>query len=330
MALIATALIVGAAGAGASAAGASKNASKSAENALFAGQLKKEFSEEQQDLLDELISEKQDKLININSVLDRFGGGPSAGTEENLELLRKSQNDFLRLGAGDFSGFTDQLADIMAETVAGSFGSGAPVGQFAQLSAQNINNLRLQGLDTGTRIGNQLGAESFNLMGAEFGLLDEQFQGQQALEEFRLGGMLDYLGVSSETAGAGAQATGSALTSLAGSLFIAGSAAEGSLGGGFLSGLGSSGLGSDSDVSSGRSISERPFSSSVSPAVTQARSFTPQRRTSFTPNFSTPPSRTNLDFDNSPMAPSLLPPVGALSSNNLLDSFLNSNNSFFV
>lgn len=341
MALIATALIVGAAGAGASAAGAAKNADKAAENAQFAATLKKRFSEEQQDILDDLISDKQDKLININSILERFGGGPSAGTEENLELLRKSQNDFLKLGAGDFSGFTDQLSDIMAETMAGSFGSGAPVGQFTQLSAQNMNNLRLQGLDTGTRIGNQLGSESFNLLGAEFGLMDEGFQGQQALEEFELGGMLDYLGVSSETAGAGAQAAGSALTSVAGSLFTAGMGAGGDLGGGFLSGLGGGGFTQGPDPigsSTPRMASERPsFSSAKTPIASN------QRGTSFTPRFSSPTfTRPSVgDGGGLPRGsggdvnPGLLPPMGALSNNtqsgSLLDSYLNfTNNSFFI
>lgn len=222
MGLIAAGIAVAAVGAGASAYGSAKQASASKDAAKYAALLEKKFAEDSQKKLDDVIKQKEEKALGINELLDRYGGGAVAGSQENLDLLRKTQNDFLRLGAGDFSAFEDQLKDIMASTMANTFGAGSPVGSFTQLSAQNVANMRQAGLQTGAQVGQILGGDAYNLLGIEYGLLDQGYAGYRDIEGRKVGAISGYLQQAAESAGANWQAGGSFLTSLGGAMVTGG------------------------------------------------------------------------------------------------------------
>jgi len=216
MALIIGGLATSALGSIASAFGASEAAEASKTAAYVNSQMAKKNAKKQSERLDAMLKDKTEKLDNINTTLDRFGGGPSLQTQENLDLLRKGQNDYLRLAAGDFGAFEDQLKDIMSSTVANTFGAGSPVGAFTQLSAQNVSNLRQQGVNTGLQISSFLGGESMNMLGTEFGLLDERFERQQQIDNQELAVKTGAVQQRAEAQGIGTAAFGSALTSIGG------------------------------------------------------------------------------------------------------------------
>lgn len=229
MGIIAAGIAV-AAGAAVSAYGTSQAASAQKKAAgIHAGQAKKNAAK-QTERLEVITKEKTAKLDDIQNTLERTGGGASLQSQENLDLLRKAQNDYLKLGAGDFSAFEDQLKDVMSSTVANSFGAGSPVGSFTQLSAQNIMQLRQQGLNTGLQASAFIGGEIYNQLGAEFSVLDQEFQTQNDIDNNRVGQVSAAVQQRADQQGAGTMATGSALTSIGSALATYG-VSSGAIGG---------------------------------------------------------------------------------------------------
>lgn len=218
MGYIIAGLAVAAAGAGASAYGSSQQASASKDAAKLAAYMANQFGKQQQKELDELTKKKEERLRDVTNILEEYGGGPTAGSEENLGLLRKTQEDFLRLGAGDFEAFDAQLKDIMAATLANTIGSGAPAGTFTNLSAQNVNALRQQGIQTGTAIGQLLAGESFNLLGSEFQIWDQDFNLGYQIGLDRINAVSGANMQAAQSAGANWQAGGSFLTNIGSAL----------------------------------------------------------------------------------------------------------------
>lgn len=218
MGYIIAGLAIAAVGSGASAYGSSQQADAAEDAAKYAAYLNKKFGDEQLDKLDALTEQKTERLKEVGSILEEYGGGPTAGSQENLDLLRKTQNDFLRMGAGDFEAFDAQLKDVMAATLANTQGSGAPAGAFTQLSAQNINALRQQGIQSGISIGQLLAGESFNLLGSEFSILDQDFNLGYQIGKNQIDAIAGYQQQAAQSAGADWQAGGSFLTNIGSAL----------------------------------------------------------------------------------------------------------------
>lgn len=218
MGYIIAGLAIAAAGAGASAYGSAQQAGASEDAAELAAYLHNKFGKEQEAKLDALTKQKTERLKDINKILNEYGGGPTAGSEENLALLRKTQEDFLRLGAGDFDAFDAQLKDIMAATLANTIGSGAPAGAYTQLSAQNIEAMRMRGLQTGLSVGQVLAGEAYNLMGQEFAVLDQDMQLGYEIGMNRIGAVSGYNQQAAQSAGANWMAGGSFLTNIGSAL----------------------------------------------------------------------------------------------------------------
>lgn len=208
------AIIAGAAiaavGAGVSAYGTSQNASAVADAAEMAAYLEGQLAKKQHAKLNTLISDKKDKLSNINTILDRFEGGAAFGSSDVLKNIREAQSEFAELGAGDFSGFQDQLDNILKATLANTYGSGAAEGTFTQLAADTVMGLRQGGLDSALRTGEFLSAESNRLLGAEFGILDQEFDRQYMIERNKVSGQTGQMMISAQQTGVATQAVGQA------------------------------------------------------------------------------------------------------------------------
>lgn len=208
------AIIAGAAiaavGAGVSAYGTAQNAAAVGEAADFAAYMENQLAKKQRVKLDALITDKTDKLANINTILDRFDGGAAFGSSGVLANIRSAQSDFAALGAGDFSSFQDQLDNILKGTLANTYGSGAPDGTFTQLAADTVMNLRQGGLQTALATGEFLSNESNRLLGAEFGILDQGFEQQYMIERNRVSGITGNMMISAQQQGVATQAAGQA------------------------------------------------------------------------------------------------------------------------
>lgn len=212
------AIIAGAAiaavGAGVSAYGASQSASAQKDAAKYAALLEKRFADEQTTKLDTLITEKTNRLDGINTILEKYNGGGAFSSNDVLANIRKAQADTSALAAGDFTAFQGQLESIMKSTLAGTYGSGSPIGTFANLSASNIYNLRSQGLNSALQTGQFLNAASTDLLTSEFGLLDQQFNTQYQIGRNKITAITGDLATAAQQTGIGTSAVGGALSSI--------------------------------------------------------------------------------------------------------------------
>lgn len=207
---------VAAVGTGISAYGTAQNAKATDKAAQYAMLLENNLAKKQQVKLDALVAGKEEKLQNVNTILDRFEGGGAFGSSGVLEDIRKAQSDFANLGAGDFTGFQDQLDSILKGTLANTYGSGSPSGTFTQLAADTIMNLRQGGLQSALATGEFLSRESQQLLGTEFGIMDQAFEQQYMLERNRVSGITGNQMISAQQQGIGTQALGGAITQIGG------------------------------------------------------------------------------------------------------------------
>lgn len=266
------AIIAGAAiaavGAGVSAYGTAQNAAAVGDAAEFAIALEQKLAKEQHAKLQTLITDKEEKLSGINTILDRFEGGAAFGNSDVLKNIREAQSEFAALGAGDFSGFQNQLDSILKATLANTYGSGAAEGTFTQLAADTVMGLRQQGLQSALTTGEFLSAESNRLLGAEFGIMDQEFETQYMIERNKTSGITGNQMIAAEQKGVGMQAAGGALQSI-GSLTT-------SVGGYFNNmNMIDKQMSMANDVSTtGKSISSRPFSFTT-PSISPAPSLAP-------------------------------------------------------
>jgi hypothetical protein len=211
-------LAIGAVGAGVSAYGTAQNASATADAAQYNALLEKNFAKKQQAKVDALVAGKEEKLEGINTILDRFQGGGAFGSSDVLANIREAQSEFASLGAGDFSGFQDQLDQILKGTLANTYGSGSPSGTFTQLAADTIMNLRQGGLQTALQTGEYLSRESQQLLGTEFGIMDQSFEQQYMIERNKVSAITGAQMIQAQQTGIGTQALGGAIGQIGGAI----------------------------------------------------------------------------------------------------------------
>lgn len=217
-ALIAAAAVA-AVGAGASAYGASQNASATRDAAKMNSYLAGQFAKNQNKQLDLLIADKEDRLGNLSTILDEYSGGAAFGSSDVLANIRKAQSDYASLAAGDFTAFESQLNNLLSANLANTYGSGAAAGVFENLSANTLAGLRQQGLSNAISTGQALASETYNILGLEFGIMDQRFQTQYEIGAQKLAVQSGAAMQAASQAGVGMSATGQALSSI-GSSFL--------------------------------------------------------------------------------------------------------------
>lgn len=218
MGFIAAGLAVAAVGAGVSAYGAAKNASATRKANLSAGEAEDALYERQSDKLNSLVKQKNKKLHNLGNIFDRFKSTGAFGDTDTLENLRKAQEDFSQLAAGDFTGFESQLRKSMSDALINTTGSGSPVGSYTQLAADTQMNYRKEGIQTSVGISDFLSAQANQLLGAEFGIMDQKFQSQYELDRSTTSNKANYSLGAAATEGVGMSAFGGALSQIGGSV----------------------------------------------------------------------------------------------------------------
>lgn len=218
MGYIAAGLAIAAVGAGTSAAGTAQNASATRDAAKFNAYLANKFGKRWLASAEDLENEKLDKLYNVGDIFDRFESTGAFGDTSTLKNLRKAQEDFSLLAAGNFTGFEDQLKSAMNDNLVASVGSGAPVGTYAGLSAETILNFRRTGLSDATAITGFLSNEANKLLSFEFGVLDESFKTRYGIDNNRLNAVMGFGSQAAATAGVGTSAVGGALQQVGSSI----------------------------------------------------------------------------------------------------------------
>ena len=146
----------------------------------------------QQKALNSLSADKMNKLSNLGNIFDRMQSTGAFGDTNTLKNLRKAQSDYSALAAGDFSGFEAQLRQSLSDSLIATAGSGAPIGTFAGLAAQDQMNLRGQGIQTTMGISDYLSNETYKLLGNEFGIMDQKFEVGYKLDRDKVSGMNQY------------------------------------------------------------------------------------------------------------------------------------------
>lgn len=218
MGAIIAGLAIGAVGAGVSAYGTSQNASATRDQAKLNAYLENKFGKKWMGNAEELISDKEEKLYDIANIFDRFEGAGAFGDTDTLENLRQAQSDFAALAAGDYSGFESQLRQAMDSNLINSFGTGAPIGSYAELSANTLMDLRRTGLSEAEGITSLLSNLSNELLGIEFGVMDQGFNLKYGIDRARLDGVTGNSMAAAQTAGVATQAAGGAITSIGSSI----------------------------------------------------------------------------------------------------------------
>lgn len=130
------------------------------------------------------VQEKKDGILeNSADVFERIGGSIFGDTQA-LSNLRNAQDDYARLAAGDASGFLQETGAIVSSALANSYGG--PRGQFENTSAANLFTFRSQGLQNALSITNNFERQGQNLIGTEFGIIDQGFERHLNLESNRV------------------------------------------------------------------------------------------------------------------------------------------------
>jgi hypothetical protein len=215
MGYMAAAAVVAIAGAASSYMGASKSA-KAAEKAAKKG-IKDEnrFYSKWSEKAEDYQEQKLDKLYNQADVFDRFDSA-AFGDTDTYDNLRKAQNDFSKLAAGDFSAFESQIRKTMSDALVNTVGSGSPIGSFAGIAADAQLNYRQQGLANATNLSNFFSAEGNRLLGLEFGVMDQGFDIQYQLDRTKTTNINNLRSMQASQAGVGLSALGGGLSSIAG------------------------------------------------------------------------------------------------------------------
>lgn len=123
---------------------------------------------------------KEDILSNSEDVFDRIGGF-IFGDTGTLDSLRRSQESFAQLAAGDTSAFKQEVEASVRGALAGSFG--LPTGAFENLSAKNLFDFRNRGLTNAMSLTTGLGSLGSSLINTEFGIHDQDFQRRLTLRD---------------------------------------------------------------------------------------------------------------------------------------------------
>lgn len=217
------ALAIAAIGAGVSAYGTAQNASAVGDMAEFNLALANKFGKTWTGKAEDFIKQKEERLYNSGDIFERFQSTGAFGEDtEVLDNLRKAQSDFASLAAGDFAGFESQLDRIMKDNLVSTFGAGAPIGSYTDLSADAIMNLRRTGLSDAMQTTQFLDQISNNLLGIEFGIMDQGFNLAYQIDKDRVNAIMGYGMESAQTKGVGMQAAGNTISSIGSSLFTYG------------------------------------------------------------------------------------------------------------
>lgn len=219
MGYIVAGLAIAAAGAGTSAYGTAQNAQATADQAQLNAYLENKFAKKWTANAQALEDDKLNKLYNIGSIFDRFQSSGAFGDTSTLENLRKAQEDFSLLAAGDFSRFDNQLRQVMKDNLVAAGGTGSPIGTYANLSADTILNFRRTGLSDAVALSGYLSGESMNLLNAEFGVLDRGFETRYGIDRNRLNAVTGNMMTAAQQTGVGTAAYGNALQQVGSSLY---------------------------------------------------------------------------------------------------------------
>lgn len=210
-------LALSAIGTGFAASGASKNARAIRKEQRRVQAREDAFANEWNQNLETLVSDKRSELDNLGTIFDRMTSSGAFGNTETLRNLRQTQEDFSALAAGDFSGFESQLRSALNDQFIRSAGS--PVGTYTQLGAETMLNLRLAGAQQSQSTTALLNDLSYQALGHEFGIMDQQFNtgyqiGRNRLSAINQAGAAaaQTQGVQQSAIGQGMQQFGSVLT----------------------------------------------------------------------------------------------------------------------
>lgn len=129
-------------------------------------------------------NKKDDILANSGDVFDRIGGFIFGDGSSSLSSLRKAQEDFSNLAAGDTSGFQQETQAIVSSALANTIGG--PRGSFENLSAKNLFDFRSSGLRNALSLNNSFADLGSRLINTEFGIIDNDFNARLRLEDNRV------------------------------------------------------------------------------------------------------------------------------------------------
>lgn len=220
MGFIAAGLAVAAVGAGVSAYGAAKNASAKAKAASYGIQGEQDLYERQSKELNKLIKQKNKDVAGVQNVLDRLvqKGIIGGGRKNVIRKLQSTQKDYAKLAAGNFDPFEKLLKSRMNDALIGTVSTGAPIGTYAELSAETLNTLRQQGIQTTENIGGYLSNEGtkrlneeYRMLGTEFGVMDQKFNTAYQLDRTRATNQSNLQMQKAATVGVGTTAIGNAI-----------------------------------------------------------------------------------------------------------------------
>lgn len=223
MGFIAAGLAVAAVGAGVSAYGAAKNASAKAKAASYGIQGEQDLYERQSKELNKLIKQKNKDVAGVQNVLDRLvqKGIIGGGRKNVIRKLQSTQKDYAKLAAGNFDPFEKLLKSRMNDALIGTVSTGAPIGTYAELSAETLNTLRQQGIQTTENIGGYLSNEGtkrlneeYRMLGTEFGVMDQKFNTAYQLDRTRVTNQSNLQMQKAATEGVGLTAFGNAAQSI--------------------------------------------------------------------------------------------------------------------
>ena len=206
--------VVGAAGSVFGSMGASDRAKAERRAAKKAARAQEALYSKWNTRLEDLISEKENRLYNLGDIFERFNSTGAFGDTDAYKDLRRAQEDFSALAAGDFTAFEMQLRKNLKDTLVNTVGAGAPAGSFAQLGADAQMQLRLQGVQTATGLADFFANQAQNLLGMEFGIMDQSFETGYMLDKNRLDAVTQSKQREAATAGAENMATGQVLSGI--------------------------------------------------------------------------------------------------------------------
>lgn len=215
------AVAVTAVGAGVSAYGASKSANAIGDANRANSGSEDELFDRQSKKLNKLTNAKDKKLKDLGNIFDRFESTGAFGNTDTLKNLRTAQEDFSQLAAGDFTGFESQLRKSMSDTLINTFGSGAPIGTFAGLAADQQMDFRKEGITQTLGISDYLSQEAFKLLGSEFGIMDQRFNTQYEMDRNRVTNMNNYALGMAGTIGVKESAMGGAVQTIGSGIYAA-------------------------------------------------------------------------------------------------------------
>jgi hypothetical protein len=161
--------------------------------------------------LEDLISQKEDKLFDLGGIFDRFQSTGAFGRTNTEQNLRRAQEDFALLAAGDFTAFEQQLRKTMSDALVTTVGTGSPIGAFAQFGADAQMGMRLQGMQSATGLSDFFASQAQNLLGLEFGLMDQSFEVGYNLDRNQISAINQQGQLAAQQAGASQMAMGSFL-----------------------------------------------------------------------------------------------------------------------